>query len=57
MCEFEGGHFEENIETTATGFFSKDEIPDNMAVEKCSKEQVLMCFEAYENPNLPAMFE
>lgn len=57
MCRFEGGSFEENIETTGIGFFGKDELPDKLADEKCTKEQILMCFAAHENPDAPTLFD
>ena len=57
MCRYESGNFEENIETTEIAFFGKDEIPDHLAVEKCTREQILMCFEAYENPEMPTLFD
>lgn len=37
--------------------FGRDEIPDNLAVEKCTREQILMCFDAFENPYLPTQFD
>ena len=57
LCKYESGEFEENIETTGLGFFGKDEIPDNLATEKCTKEQILMCFDSYENRNSPTVFD
>lgn len=57
MCRYESGNFEENIETTEIAFFGKDEIPDHLAVEKCTQEQILMCFEAYEKPEMPTLFD
>lgn len=57
MCRYESGNFEENIETTEIAFFGKDEIPDYLAVEKCTREQILMCFEAYEKPEVPTLFD
>lgn len=47
LCELIGGKFEENIETTEIGYFGKNELPEKLAVEKTSLDQVLMCFEAY----------
>ena len=41
LCKYESGKFEENIETTEIGFFGKAELPDNLAAEKCTKEQIL----------------
>ena len=57
MCRYESGNFEENIETTEIAFFGKDEIPDHLAVEKCTREQILMCFEAYEKPEMLTLFD
>lgn len=51
MCEVIGGNFEKNIETTEIKYFSQDELPENLANEKCSKEQVEMCFRA-KNDNM-----
>ena len=41
----------ENIETVGFKYFAKNEIPQNLAVEKTTKEQILTCFKAYENEN------
>ncbi len=57
LCKFEGGKFEKNIETTETGFFSREEIPDNLAIEKSSFEQIMMCFDSYENLSSPTLFD
>ena len=57
LCQYLSGAFQENIETTEIGLFGKDEIPQRLAVEKCTKEQIEMCFDAYENPNMPTMFD
>jgi len=57
LCKYESGSFENNIETTGIGFFKKDELPHSLAVEKSTKEQILMCFESYENPHLPTFFD
>lgn len=58
LCKYDGiGEFSENIETTETGFFGKDELPDNLAAEKCTSDQIRMCFEAYENPQAPTLFD
>lgn len=38
-------------------FFRKTDIPDHLAVEKCTREQILMCFEAYEHPDCQTMFD
>ena len=57
LCKYLSGSFRENIETTEIGLFGKDEIQLQLAVEKCTKEQIEMCFDAYENPNMPTMFD
>ena len=57
LCEFVGGKFRENIETTEIRYFFLDELPDNMAEEKTTKEQVKMCFEAYGDQNRQTLFD
>lgn len=57
LCKYESGSFEENIETTAISFFGRDELPDNLALQKNTREQILMCFEAYENQSMPTQFD
>ena len=57
LCKYESGEFAENIETTEIGLYFKDELPQNLGVEKCTMDQILMCFESYENPELPTRFD
>lgn len=57
LCELVGGKFRENIETTEIRYFFLDELPDNMAEEKTTKEQVKMCFEAYGDQNRQTLFD
>lgn len=57
LCRYESGQFEENIETTGIAFFSREEPPDDLAAEKCTREQIQMCFDAYENPDAPTLFD
>lgn len=57
LCKYESGKFEDNIETTEIGFFGKEELPDDLATEKCTKEQILMCFDSYENQTALTLFD
>lgn len=57
LCEVMGGSFEQNIEITEIKYFSLDELPDNLAEGKTNKEQIEMCFEAYQNENWQTQFE
>lgn len=57
LCKYESGEFTENLETTETAFFGKDELPDNLAVEKCTKEQIEMCFKSFEETDSPTLFD
>lgn len=57
LCKYENGEFQDNIETTEIDFFGKEEIPDHLAVEKCTKEQITMCFDSYENQASPTLFD
>ena len=56
LCEVIGGEFIENIETSESRYFSKEELPE-LAEEKCNKEQILMCFEAYQSNNWTDIFD
>ena len=56
-CEYERGEFAQNIETTETAFFDRDELPERLAVEKTTKEQILMCFDAHDNPAALPLFD
>lgn len=43
LCKVLGGEFIENIETTESRYFSKEELPE-LAEHKCNKEQILTLF-------------
>ena len=57
MCRYVSGEFEENIETTEIGFFDIDSLPDNLATDKSTREQIRMCFESSKTPDSPTIFE
>ena len=57
QCKILGGEFIENIETTETRFFGKDELPKNLAKEKVNKEQIEMCFDAFIDENWKTKFD
>ena len=46
-----------NFETIEIKYFNINEIPESIAYEKNSKEQILMCFKAYKNPNWITLFD
>ena len=56
LCTVSGGKFQENIETTASEYFALDELPE-LSLEKNTKEQIQMCFEAYADPNWTVVFD
>lgn len=57
QCNVIGGNFQENIETTESKYFTKEELPENLAVEKVTKEQTRMCFEAYESDSWKTLLD
>ena len=57
LCHYVDGAFSENIETTGIGFFGKEELPQRLANEKCTREQIEMCFRMQEDPGLPTLFD
>ena len=48
MCEPVGGEFSENVETIERGFFSRDQLPEPILAAKSTREQIEMCFAAYD---------
>ena len=57
LCEAIDGEFSRNIETSESQYFGEDELPREFAVEKCSREQVMMCFEAYRCEDWEVRFD
>lgn len=57
LCKRIGGEFVENIETTEIQYFGLNELPDNLAEEKCTKEQIEMCFKAKEDATWQVQFD
>ena len=57
LCERIDGEFVENIETTEIKYFGLEELPDNLAEEKCTKEQIEMCFQARKDENWQVLFD
>ena len=56
LCEALGGSFTENTETTASGYFALDELPE-LAEEKNNYEQIKMCFDAKDDENWQVIFD
>lgn len=57
QCSMIDGAFMENIETTETKYFGREELPEPLAEEKTSKEQILMCFDAYNAEHWQVLFD
>ena len=57
QCHMVGGSFHENIETTEIQYFAQKELPEKLAAEKVTKEQICMCFEAYRESNWKTLFD
>ena len=51
LCKVLGGSFQPNIETTETAYFSEQELPQNIALEKNSLDQIHRCFAAHRTPD------
>lgn len=56
LCSVVGGSFAENIETTGSGYFGRDELP-LLSDDKSTREQVEMCFAAYADENWKVQFD
>lgn len=50
LCEVVDGHFNPNIETSESAYFSLDNLP-NLSVGKNTEEQIRLCFAAYKDKN------
>lgn len=57
LCEVTGGAFEKNSETTEIGYFALSALPENLANEKTTAEQIKRCFEAAKHPEKPVYFD
>lgn len=51
LCKVLGGSFQPNIETTEAAYFSEQELPQNIALEKNSLDQIHRCFAAHRTPD------
>ena len=56
LCTSKGGEFHKNIETSESKYFAEDELPP-MANEKCTAEQVKLCFEAHRAETWETQFD
>ena len=57
LCEAVGGEFAANSETTESAYFGLEELPEWLAEEKTSREQIEMCFAAYRSNNWETLFD
>lgn len=57
LCRKTGGAFAENIETTGIEYFEREKLPDNLAAEKTTEEQIQMCFDAFADENWRTRFD
>jgi len=57
LCRRISGQFQENSETVCSGWFSPDSLPEALAVEKNTAEQIALCFEAYNSTYWETRFE
>lgn len=56
LCTVLGGFFVPNIETTASGYFPLDDLPP-LCRDKCTEEQIRLCFQAKDDPNWKTLVE
>ncbi len=57
LCAPLGGAFIPNPETTERRYFGRDELPEALSVEKNTKAQILMCFDAAVSPAWAPRFD
>jgi len=56
LCEVLAGSFVNNVETSASGYFSRDELPE-LATAKVNEEQIFMCFDAHSDEKRQVLFD
>ena len=57
LCSATGGSFQPNIETTESGYFPLNALPENLALEKTTREQIELCFRAKSADNWIVPFD
>lgn len=58
LCKAQGNEvFHWNAETVETGYFNRDELPDRLANNKSTAEQIRMCFDANESKCWETVFD
>ncbi|NLM09922.1 MAG: NUDIX hydrolase [Clostridiaceae bacterium] len=56
LCDLINGEFEKNIETEDSGFFALSELPP-LSMDRVTKEQIAMCFEAQFSDGFETVFD
>ena len=57
LCQLLDGEFVKNIETIETKYFSCHDLPENLAKEKTTLEQIKICFQAFYDDNWQTQFD
>lgn len=56
LCDVKGGSFQPNIETSESGYFSLENLPE-LDEDKNVFSQIKMCFDAYNSKNWEVLFD
>ena len=56
LCRALGGSFQPNAETTESGYFPLDGLPE-LTIAKNTAEQIALCFEARKDPDWRVVFD
>ncbi len=57
LCAYRSGSFRPNLETTASGFFDRDSLPEPLETRKTTREQIDLCFQAAEDEHWQVVFD
>ena len=57
LCTVLGGQFRPNTETTESGYFPLDALPEPLALQKTTPEELRLCHEAWLDPAKPTFFD
>ena len=57
VCEIVGGTAQASIETVETGFFTEDDIPQDLSLRRTTPEHIARMFAHWRDPDLPTEFD
>lgn len=57
ICELLGGEATTSLETSGSGWFGEDAIPEDLSIGRTRREHIVRMFDHWRNPGLPTDFD